>query len=156
MRVQSLSWEDLLEEEIATHSSILAILPMGKSHGQRSLVGYSPQCCKELDMTEATQHARALQIYRGFPSCVIVSAGIWDIIQRRIFPWLYVKAFRCLWFSPDVHKVPHHLNRSEDRLALSHWNSLTLEFRNPCTSFPFYPPFIAYPASPCLLPVLSS
>ena len=26
----------------------------GKSHGQRSLVGYSPQGCKESDMTEVT------------------------------------------------------------------------------------------------------
>ena len=29
-------------------------LPEG-SHGQRSLAGYSPQSCKGLDMTEATQ-----------------------------------------------------------------------------------------------------
>ena len=35
MWVQSLDWEDPLEEEMETHSSILA----GKSHGQRSLVG---------------------------------------------------------------------------------------------------------------------
>ena len=35
---QSLGWEDLLEKEMATHFSILP----GKSHGQRSLVGYSP------------------------------------------------------------------------------------------------------------------
>ena len=26
----------------------------GESNGQRSLAGYSPQCCKELDTTEAT------------------------------------------------------------------------------------------------------
>ena len=26
----------------------------GESHGQRSLLGYRPQGCKELDMTEAT------------------------------------------------------------------------------------------------------
>ena len=26
----------------------------GKSHGQRNLIGYSPQGCKELDMTEET------------------------------------------------------------------------------------------------------
>ena len=26
----------------------------GKFHGKRSLAGYSPRCCKELDMTEAT------------------------------------------------------------------------------------------------------
>ena len=35
--VRSLGWEDLLEEEMATHSSLLA----GKSHGQSTLVGYS-------------------------------------------------------------------------------------------------------------------
>ena len=35
---------------MATHSSNLA----GESHGQRSLVGYCPWGCKELDMTEAT------------------------------------------------------------------------------------------------------
>ena len=33
---------------MATHSSILA----QKFHGQRSLVGYTPQGHKELDMTE--------------------------------------------------------------------------------------------------------
>ena len=42
---------------MATHSSIPRILVFsmrGESHGQRSLVGYSPQDHKELDMTEAT------------------------------------------------------------------------------------------------------
>ena len=38
MRVQSLGREDPLEEEMATHSRILA----WRIHGQRSLVGYSP------------------------------------------------------------------------------------------------------------------
>ena len=42
--VRSLGWEDSLEEEMATHSSILAL---ENPHGQRSLVG-----CKELDTTE--------------------------------------------------------------------------------------------------------
>ena len=28
----------------------------GEPHGQRSLAGYSPKCCKELNMTEATQY----------------------------------------------------------------------------------------------------
>ena len=37
-RVQSLGWGDPLEEGMVTHSSILP----GGSHGQRSLVGYSP------------------------------------------------------------------------------------------------------------------
>ena len=45
--VQSLGQEDPLEEEMPTHSSILA----GKSHGQRNLMGYSPWGGKELDTT---------------------------------------------------------------------------------------------------------
>ena len=44
---QSLAREDPLEKGMATHSSILAC----KSHGQRSLVGYSPWGCKESDTT---------------------------------------------------------------------------------------------------------
>ena len=46
-QVQSLDREDSLEEEMATRSSILP----GESHGQRSLVGYSPRGRKESDMT---------------------------------------------------------------------------------------------------------
>ena len=48
MWIRSLGREDPLEEEMAIHSSILP----EKSHGQRSLVGYSPKGCKESDMTE--------------------------------------------------------------------------------------------------------
>ena len=44
----SLGWEDLLEEGMVTHSSILA----WETHGQKSLVGYSPWRHEELDMTE--------------------------------------------------------------------------------------------------------
>ena len=47
-RFQSLGWENPLEKEVATHCSTLT----GKSHGWRSLVGYSPQGCKELYSTE--------------------------------------------------------------------------------------------------------
>ena len=43
---QSLSQEDALEKEMATHSSIRA----WKSHGQRSLVDSNPWHRKELDM----------------------------------------------------------------------------------------------------------
>ena len=38
MQVRSLGWEDHLEEGMATHSR----QEPGESHGQRSLVGYSP------------------------------------------------------------------------------------------------------------------
>ena len=46
--VCSLGQEDLLQEEMATHST----LPR-KFHGQRSLADYSPWGLKESDMTEA-------------------------------------------------------------------------------------------------------
>ena len=42
-QVQSLGWEDPLEKGMATHPLLLP----GKSHGQRSLVGYSPWDHKE-------------------------------------------------------------------------------------------------------------
>ena len=48
--VQSLGWEDPLEEGMAT---TLVFLPE-ESHGQRSLVGYGPQGRTELNMTEVT------------------------------------------------------------------------------------------------------
>ena len=47
MQVRSLDWEDSLEKEMATHSSMLA----GKSHRQRRLAGYSPRGHEESDMT---------------------------------------------------------------------------------------------------------
>ena len=47
-RVRSLGWEDLLEKEIATTPVLLP----GESHGQRSMVGYSPRGRKESDTTE--------------------------------------------------------------------------------------------------------
>ena len=48
-QVGSLGWEDPLEEEMATHSSILA----WESHGQRSLAGYHPchGVAEELEIT---------------------------------------------------------------------------------------------------------
>ena len=59
-QVQSLGWEDLLEKEMATHSSILAWKipwteePVGYSPWGRKEepVGYSPWGRKELDTTE--------------------------------------------------------------------------------------------------------
>ena len=47
-RVQCLGREDPLEKGMATRSTILA----GKSHGQRSLAGYSPWGHEESHLTE--------------------------------------------------------------------------------------------------------
>ena len=46
-RVQFLGWEGPLEKGMATHSSVLA----WRIPWKRSLVGYSPQHCKESDTT---------------------------------------------------------------------------------------------------------
>ena len=46
--VRSLGWEDPLEKGMAT----TPVFSPRESCGQRSLGGYSPWCCKELDTTE--------------------------------------------------------------------------------------------------------
>ena len=56
--LQSLGWENPLEEGSETHFSILT----GESHGQRNLVGHSPEGCKESDMTEVPEYACMDQI----------------------------------------------------------------------------------------------
>ena len=56
-RVRSLGWEDPLEKEMATHSSILAW-----RISWRSLVGYSPRGRKESDTTERLH----FRIFRPF------------------------------------------------------------------------------------------
>ena len=56
--VQSLGWEDPLEEEMATTPVFLP----GKSHRQKSLAGYSPWDHKESDMTEHTCRRKELML----------------------------------------------------------------------------------------------
>ena len=104
--VWSLGREDPLEKEMATHSSFLAwripwteelgrlqstgsqrvrydwvtslSLLSGESLGQRSLVGYGPWDCKELDMTEHTcmgLHLGPL-IHLGFFLCIVLENAL--------------------------------------------------------------------------------
>ena len=49
-QIQSLGWEDPLEKKWL----LTPVFLPGESHGQRSLAGYSPWGCKELNMTEVT------------------------------------------------------------------------------------------------------
>ena len=46
--VRSLCWEDPLEKGMVT----TPVFSPRESHGQRSLGGYSPWCCKEAHTTE--------------------------------------------------------------------------------------------------------
>ena len=73
---------------MATHSSILA----GKSHAQRSLVGYSPWGHTDLDSTEATkqqqQHAGAVITYlfwnkfKSIQNCIKIGDSFIYILER--------------------------------------------------------------------------
>ena len=63
MWVPSLGRQDPLEEEMETHSSILA----RKIHGQGCLAGYSPRGRKESDMTErARTHVQIQPTVEGW------------------------------------------------------------------------------------------
>ena len=64
MWVGSLGWEDPLEEEMATHSSIFP----EESHGQSSLVGYSPRGHKEC--SENNEFPTVLSPHRRWPEKV--------------------------------------------------------------------------------------
>jgi len=62
--VRSLGWEDSLEKEMVTHSSILA----WEIHKQRSLVDFSPWGYKKSDMTEHT-HTQGPPKYKILCDC---------------------------------------------------------------------------------------
>ena len=62
----------------------------GESHGQRSLVGYSPWDCKELDTTEAVEREIVLEafwtpLFTGFYRDFITQAGLlslWPLVIK--------------------------------------------------------------------------
>ena len=66
--IRDVGWSDLLEEGMASHS----VFSPGESHGQRSLVGYSPLGHKELDMTEARDFLGSMFKHRfpGIATCL--------------------------------------------------------------------------------------
>ena len=71
-RVRSLGWEDPLEKEVA----ITPVFLPGESHGQRSLVGYSPWGRKESDMTERLHLFTSLLPF-------IYKALLWDFFSFK-------------------------------------------------------------------------
>ena len=57
----------------------------GESHGQRSLAGYSPQGCEELDMTEATEHTHFFIFWLHWvlvETCGIFRCSAWAQLPR--------------------------------------------------------------------------
>ena len=82
MQVQSLGWEDLLEEEMATHSSVLA----WEIPWTEELVGYSPRGSKEPDTTELMQaqawHSPVLVIFCPRKSLSALVPGCQQTLTR--------------------------------------------------------------------------
>ena len=85
-QVWSLRWEDPLEKEMATHSSMLA----WESHGQRSLAGYSPWSHKSRTWLKQLNHhhlqwaSMVAQTAKNLPAkCRRPSFDLW---VRKI-PW---------------------------------------------------------------------
>ena len=98
--VRSLGWKDRLEKEKTIHSS--TILP-GKSHGQRSLVSYSPWGRKESNTTE---RLHLLTIYYivlicsltdGHLSLCCYEHGCKNIFWGPCFQffWIYTHKWNC-------------------------------------------------------------
>ena len=86
--VRSLGWEDPLEKGMATRSSILA----WRIHGQRSLVGYSPQ-------SHRVGHAAAAAAAASLQSCPTLcdptdgsppGSPIPGILQARTLEWVAI------------------------------------------------------------------
>ena len=109
MQVRSLGWEDSLEEEMATCSSILA----GKFHGQTTTAGYSPWSQKESDMTKHAHVATAAQtILLSMTSQVYTGGGQSNPLQCSC---LENPTDRGAWWA-TVHRVA----KSQTRLKQLH------------------------------------
>ena len=85
-----------------------AFLP-GKSHGQRSLAGYSPWGRKESDTTErlSTAHTASLLTW-----LFMRITGLCPQHSRRIQDWAGVGRLRALWLSTAVYLVVAEPNPS--------------------------------------------
>ena len=75
---------------MATHSG-------GESHGQRSLVGYSPWGHKESDTTEVT-----CTFFQGFPGGSESKESACQCRRHRFDPWIRKITWRREWESIPV------------------------------------------------------
>ena len=130
MPVQSLGWKYPLEKE---RESIPVFMPR-KSHGQRSLVRYSPWSCTESDITEAhylyeisafiTQHAAAAA--KLLQSCLTLcdprdssppGSPVPGILQARTLEWVAISFSNALKWKVKVKSL------SRVRLLVTPWTA---------------------------------
>ena len=79
--------EDPLEEEIATHSNILA----WRSHGQRNLVGYSPWGCKRVRHSLTNNNNIYIHIHVIYMhTCMISCFSYMYVCIQITYIWIYL------------------------------------------------------------------
>ena len=122
--VRSLGREDPLEKEMATTPVLLP----GKSHGWRSLVGYSPRGHKELDMTERLSFPFLHYSYLLHSTCFYSSIG-----GERAAPFKFqiqdvCVQSSCVWLFGTLWTVAHQAPLSMGFLRLGYWSGLTFPF----------------------------
>ena len=106
-RVRSLDQEGPLEKEMAIHP--LQYYCLEKSHGQRSLVGYSPWGCKESDTTERL-HFHSLTY--GFSNSHV---WMWELDPEEGLMCRRIDAFE-LWCCRRLLRVPWTSRRSNQSI----------------------------------------
>ena len=80
-RVRPLGWEASLEKEMAT----TPVFSPGKSRGQRGLTGYSPQGCKESDMTQQLEQNN----HKKQTAMVMSNSCVVSTMRQALFQMLY-------------------------------------------------------------------
>ena len=95
--IWTLSWEDPLEEEMTTHSS--------NFHGQRSLEGYNPWGCRELETMSTHTHTNTAAAAKSVQSCPTLcdpidgsppGSLVPEILQARTLEWVAI-SFSNAW-----------------------------------------------------------
>ena len=71
------------------------VFVLGEFHGQRSLVGYHPRGCKDLDMTERLTHL-LYNIVLGFPGGSVVK-NLLPMQETQVGSWVENIPWRRKW-----------------------------------------------------------
>ena len=70
--VQSLGWEDILENSCRREWQLAPVFFPRESHGERNLLHHGPWCHKELDMTEQQAYTHCyVKTFRGYENIFI-------------------------------------------------------------------------------------
>ena len=133
--VQFLGWEHSLEKEMETHFSILSV----KSHGQRSLVGYSVWGHKRVGHNLTTSSVQSVQLF----------VTPWTAARQASLSmtnsWSLLKLMSIMLVMPSNHFILCHLLllppsifpgiRVSSRVGSSHQVAKVLEFQPQHQSF---------------------